>query len=288
VSLRTVIAAIAAVPLVLGTVAANDDPDPTPVHEGCSILEGSDTEGAEPVLLCEDAFYGSCSTAAGGKLYVPAVDQIPLVDDAPAQSFTAGAGCGTIDEPVFGSTGIGGTPNYEYFTQGFVSFGNLDTLTFELHFLGPNLGYAGEELRFDARVIVDGISLFGDDTFTSVTGDVVTSPARKRIVATPVVSSTGASSSVRFTITGISELAPSLFARPGEAGAAPELRQVQLQFTAPTTTNCSPLPPNNSERCVPAGASPLVLGATEIPTGGLVNLADTDAFGVEVPAGKDA
>lgn len=283
---RTVVAALAAAPLLLGSIAATSlEPSPLALAEGCRILERSDTDGAEPVVLCEDAFYGSCQTANGTKLYLPAAETIPLTDAKPTASFTAGQGCGTVDEPVFGSTGIGGTPNYEYYTAGSVNFGNMDTLTFELHFLGPNLAYTGQPVRLDARVLVDGISLFGEDTFVSVAGDVVTSPARRRIVATPVVSSTGASSSLRFTITGIAALDPT-FAKRGAAGAAEQIRQVQLQFTAPTSTTCQALPPNNGERCAPNGSSPLVLGAVEVPTGGLVNLADTTAFGVTLPAGK--
>lgn len=254
--------------------------------EGCTPLEGDSSEN--PVLFCESAIWGQCDNAVGdsqtgvGKVILP-VEGITLADTEPTGSYTEGQGCGTVDEPYFGATAMGASA-YEYDLQGFIEAGNVDSLTFELHFLGPNTGYAGENIFIDAKATLDGVSLFGDDVLIDVTGEAHSSPKRRRLELTPVVSDSGLSSVVRFTVTDIADLDPELFA--SEPGAGSAFRVVELQFNYPHTGDCQAPPPNGTDRCAPFGPSPLVLGAAEIPTGAYFN--QTADLGTLTVAGEPA
>lgn len=274
--IRSVVAAVGLVPLLALTIATEHTPTFSPA-----------------------SLYGSCDNAVGhsqdsraGKVIAP-VDGIALVVTTPTASFQEGAGCGQVDEPGFGATGVGASP-YEYYLSGYAAnAGNVRSLTVELHFLGPNTGYAGETAYIDLQAKVDGVSLFGQDTFVGVVPDnpavpvaPVVDAAERRIPLTFEMSSTGLSAKAVFTITGLDTLDPSVFA--GEDGDGTRNRFVELMFSQPHTGECPVVTPNGTERCVPFGASPLVLGATEVPTGVTFNLdADPEAdLGHQEPSGQ--
>lgn len=261
----------------LGAVASDhaepracvDDPTRTVELDGTSV----------PVQYCQTTLFAQCTDAdpAAGKVVLP-TDAVTLAETPPSGSFTAGEGCGTVDEPVFGNTQHAAGP-YHYFLDGFaLEGGNLDTLTLEAHFLGPNVGYAGQEVALDVRITVDGVSLFGTEEGTSVAGDPFAAPAQRRITVVPEVSDTGASSRVVFTVTGLADLDPRF---ADAAGPGDRFRQVAVGLNLPHTGDCAGLPPNGTERCVPFGPAQLVMGADEIPTGVVLNAAEPATVTVE-------
>lgn len=271
--IRTAIAVAALLPASLAFAVAAEGDCRTDEDRTTTVANEDGTTSEVPVEYCETTIYAQCSAdAVGGKVVVP-TESIKLTPDAPTESFTAGAGCGTVDEPVFASQSLGdGT--YQFDAGGFAAAGSVDSLTFEAHFLGPNLGYAGEDLHFDMRMTVDGVSLFGTVTSPDATGqNSNTSPAFKRITVPATVSDTGASVSVEFTVTGIDELLP-----PVEPGA---YRSVAFSFGPPHTGACGTLPTNDTPRCVPSGFSGWVFGATEVPSGVTFNPAEAAATTVE-------
>lgn len=225
--------------------------------------------------LCEHHTYFQCPADDAQKLWVPATDgRIRIDDPAPSRSVTEGAGCGQVDEPVFGSPTMDGW--YELHATGLIGAA-ADTLTVELHLLGPGAGQLGEDIFVDTRMTVNGISVFGSTEGVDVAGDPYTSPDRIRIAPEVTPSSTNASVALRWTVTGIQE------AIAGSVGAE-EYAMVELTVNYPHTGECEPLPPNNAERCVPAGALAFVWGSTEVPSGVAANLADESLWGLEVPA----
>jgi hypothetical protein len=106
--------------------------------------------------------------------------------EAPTQSVTSGAGCGTIDSPFYQTA----QPNlYDAAWSGTFT-GNLDTLNVELHniYVGP--GRATGQLASSVRLFVDGEPLFAEEL-----GRDATFPA--------VRSSSGASEKIQFSIRNI-------------------------------------------------------------------------------------
>ena len=105
--------------------------------------------------------------------------------EAPTQSVTAGAGCGTVDLPFMqtGPANIYDATWTGYFT------GNLDTLNVELHdiYIGP--GRATGTLNAAVKVFVDGEPVFGDLGY--------------EVALKPVRSATGLSEMVKFSITNL-------------------------------------------------------------------------------------
>ena len=259
------------------TVPCRADEDGTTV----TVTNDDDTTSQVPVEYCEARIYAQCDGAVdpAGKVVDPTAT-VEMTTAAPTVSFTEGGGCGTVDEPVFASQGIGdGT--YQFATTGFTRAGSLDSLTFEAHFLGPNAGYAGEDLHFDMRMTVDGVSLFGTVTSPDATGqNANTSPAFQRITVPATVSESGASVGVQFTVTGIDDLLP-----PAEPGA---YRSVSISFGPPHTGVCQALPTNDTPRCVPSGFSGWVMGATEVPSGVTFNPAQAAATTIPVVVEDDA
>ena len=240
-----------------------------------TVTHEDDTTSEVPVEYCEARIYAQCDGAVdpAGKVVDPTI-AVEMTPDAPTVAFTEGGGCGTVDEPVFASQGIGdGT--YQFATSGSAQAGSLDSLTFEAHFLGPNAGYAGEDLHFDMRMTVDGVSLFGTVTSPDATGqNANTSPAFQRITVPATVSDSGASVGVQFTVTGIEDLLP-----PAGPGA---YHSVSISFGPPHTGVCQALPTNDTPRCVPSGFSGWVMGATEVPSGVTFNPVEPAATTIPV------
>jgi hypothetical protein len=279
VRIRTAIAALSVLPLSVASVAAGSaDSDPCRVDDTRTVVttDAQGNESAVPVEFCVSNLYATCDKAVDPAVkVVDPLAAVSLSEVAPTGSFTEGDGCGAVDEPVFSATGFGGS-QYQFAASGYANTGgNVDSLTFELHFLGPNGGYVGEDLQLDVKAAVDGVSLFGATVTPNAAGqDPVSSPNAARVTATPVVSSTGATVSVRFSITGIADL-DERFAN--EAGSGEIYRKIDLAFSVPHTGQCQALPTNDTPRCAPSGFTGWVMGAVEIASGVTLNGEDADS-----------
>ena len=288
--IRTAIAVAALLPasLAFAVQPADEGADTcrTDDTRTVAVEEEDGTTTEVPVAYCESVAWAQCDNAvdgdAAGKLVLP-LDGIVLDQVPPPGSFTEGHGCGTVDEPVFGNTVLG-AGLYHYYLDGFLlDAGNVDTLTFEVHFLGPNAGYAGEEVATNLRMTIDGISLFGFEEGLNVQGEPFRAPKERTITTTAIVSDTGASSSLLITVTGIADFMADTFAT--EPGGGTAFRQVQVGMNFPTIAGapCVATPTNGTERCPAFGPSPMVMGADEVPTG--VTLNKVGDLGTETPAG---
>lgn len=265
--LRAILTSFALLPALAVSMAAEPE-------EGCRLLDETD---AESPILCETPLHMQCPADDLEKVHDPTT-HIPLADGAPDRSVTEGAGCGTVDEPVFGSTSMAPAA-YEYSATGYFT-GNVDTATFELHFLGPGAGQLDEAIFLDTRVTIDGRSVFGDTMNESVAGDVIASPTRIRLEPEVVQSDTGASVGMRFTVTGIGEFIEGTLSDPDA------FHTVTFTVNTPHLGMCEGLPPNGTERCVPAGLYSLVWGTTEVPSNVTMNLDDSGQFGTVIEAGE--
>lgn len=263
---RTAIAVAALLPASLAFAVQSADGASCRVDEERTVtVESEDgTTTQVPVEYCETSIYAHCDgtldEAGAAKLHDPTA-AIELTPGAPEVSFTAGGGCGTVDEPVFSAAGTGASP-YQFSASGFAEAGNVDAVTVELHFLGPNLGYAGQPVFLDMEIEVDATSLFGTRTSPDATGEnPQTSAAAQRIEVVPVVSDSGASVMVAFTVTGLDELFDVL--GPDDQ----QFRSISFSFGPPHTGECTTLPTNDTPRCVPSGFTGWVMGASEVPSG---------------------
>lgn len=251
-----------------------------------TVDNGDGTTSEVPVEYCEGTLFAQCDNAvdseAAGKLILP-TEGIELDAAPPPGSFQAGHGCGTVDEPVFGSTTHSAAPYHYYLSGLLMDAGNVDTLTFEVHFLGPNIGYAGQEIDLEMRMTVDGTSLFGSEELLNVQGDPFQAPKRRTVRAVPTVSSTGLSSSFLVTVTGLADFMEDAFA--SEAGPGTVYRQVGIDLNFPhLEAPCVETPTNGTERCPPFGPSPMVMGASEVPTAAILNT--SGELGETTPAGE--
>lgn len=284
--IRTAIATAALLPATLAFAVASDHgeapaeaPCRTDAERTVTVEDADGTTSEVPAEYCETALFAQCGDAVGGKVIDPTA-VVELAPEAPTTSFTAGGGCGTVDEPIFASQGIGDAM-YQFATAGFAAAGSVDSLSFEAHFLGPNAGYVGEDLHFDLRITVDGVSLFGTDTGPDATGQgSTTAPSFQRVVVPATVSDSMASVGAEFTVTGIDDLLPP--AAPGT------FRSVQVSFGPPHTGVCETLPTNDTPRCVPSGFTGWVLGATEVPSGVTFNPVEPAATTIEAVVEDDA
>lgn len=195
--------ALSLLPASFLSIAATDG-------ESCTELD-TDIVGCEQTL-----WLGGCDQAAGGKVYHQVLHgSVPLTDVAPDASFTAGAGCGTYEEPAFRGGGME-NPFYDLSINGYGEFQNPGTVTVELHDIYASAGRATGELLLDVRLTVDGLSLFGYEEITLIDDSVTTTPTILRIPVTPVVSETGISEKLEFTVVGLYEAFPELFFVDGE------------------------------------------------------------------------
>lgn len=188
-----------------------------PAEDPCTLLDdgGTADDTTDDVLACEASLYYDCSTAHGGKVHVPSSlgTGVKLVADAPTESFTAGAGCG--QQETAQATGSATTSIYDLNASGFVA-GNLDTLSVELHSIYAGSLRAGGEVTLDVRVVVSGQSPVGNrETPATGTGTPIASPNSFRLEVPLVVSDTGLSESMTFTLTDLYEKFPEL-SQPGD------------------------------------------------------------------------
>ncbi|MGH2710025.1 MAG: hypothetical protein ACRDH9_02325 [Actinomycetota bacterium] len=128
--------------------------------------------------------YFHCEGAA--KLHNVVTDgAIPWNTTAPAQSVQQGAGCGSLDNGLWGNNQV--SIQDSHFQGSFA--GNIDKITVEAHniYVGP--GRQTASFTVNVRLAIDGEPILG------ATG--------KNVTVTPVRSSTGASESIKFTITNL-------------------------------------------------------------------------------------
>lgn len=179
--------------------------------ETCSTIDdGGTPDVADDVIGCEATVYYDCSTAHAGKVHVPSSlgTGVDLVDEAPTQSFTEGAGCG--QQETAQATGSATTSIYDLNATGFLQ-GNVDTLTVELHSIYAGSLRAGGAVTLDVRVVVGGESPAGfRETEATGTGTPIASPESFQLDVPLVVSETGVSESMTFTITDLYAAFPEL------------------------------------------------------------------------------
>lgn len=184
----------------------------TDVTESCSTLDDAGTPDVteDDVIGCEATVYYDCSTAHGGKVHVPSSlgTGVDLVEEAPTQSFTEGAGCG--QQETSQATGAATTSFYDLNATGFLA-GNVDTLTVELHSIYAGSLRAGGEVTLDVRVLLSGESPAGfRETEATGTGTPIGSPESFQLEVPLVVSETGLSESMTFTVTDLYAAFPEL------------------------------------------------------------------------------
>jgi hypothetical protein len=197
---RALLLSAAMIPSALFAVAAGTPP------EGCSVLAGADTVDTtdDDVLACTSAAYLSCDQVldgdAAGKVHSP-IENVGLTDDAPTESFTAGAGCGEVEAASV--TGTAMTNIYDLNVAGYLT-GNVDTITFELHSIYAGAQRGSGTMNVDVRFDVGGVAPNGvvENTPTG-TGDVTETPAPIRFQVDPATSATGASESLTFSVTDL-------------------------------------------------------------------------------------
>lgn len=234
------------------------------VPDNCSIADdaGTPDDGADDVLACSSAAYLSCKDAVdpAGKLHDP-VSTVSLSAEAPADSFTTGAGCGEVE---FG--GVSGTAMnniYDLNIAGFVT-GNVDSVTFEFHSIYAAQQRAGGEVELELRFDVGGVAPNGTvDNEASGTGTVTTTPAPISFSVPPLTSDTGISESFTMTVTDMYEVFPEL----SDVGDGSDAFQ-QLNATVHVVQT--------------DWVGPWVWGATEIPAS--ITLNKQDELGTTVSA----
>lgn len=241
--IRSAILALSLVPAAAFSMAA--------APEGCSVYSDAGTaDESDDVLTCEEVQYLSCEDAIGGKYHdFFNATTVKLTPEAPTGSFTAGEGCGYAEEPFF--LGTRQDTAFSFDTGGFF-FTNIDTLTVELHDLGPlqnAINVADDEILLDVRISIDGASPFGGEENTSVDGTVSQSPLTLTIPVEAVMSSTGASTAMVFTVENILADLPQNMT----GGTDNVFSEVKVTIEFPTT-NVAP-----------------VWGATEVPASITVN-----------------
>lgn len=235
-----------------------------PDAEECTVTDdgGTPEDASDDTGYCTVATYLQCTDAIGGKVQLlppVATPVIALGEERPETSFTAGGGCGTYENaPVTGAT----QDNIHDLVFGGRVKANIDSLAVELHDI-----YAGPErnsgkITLGVRVSIGGKSPFGTETVELATGPIEV-PRMVPIEAVASPSSTGASETFHFTITGLGDALGTI--KPGTLTGAN--REIKISIDGPT------------------GAHIFVWGASEIPAGVLLNPAEP--LGTVVPAATE-
>lgn len=258
--------ALFALVLVPGALAFAVTPADT--EDTCTTYSDAGTPDAtsDDIVTCTETQYLSCEATVdpAGKVHDFAnVTTIPLTADEPTTSFTEGAGCGYPEDPIFSST-VQNTPFAMDFGDFFTT--NVDSLTVELHDLGPHetAVYAanGNEVDLDVRISINQLSPFGYEENESASGVISTSPFTLSIPITVELSDTGLSSKYVFTVTDILEDLPQLAKEFGEDGSG-VFSSILVTIEFPRVAHpAGTLPPDN--------VAP-VWGASEVPASITVN-----------------
>ena len=128
--------------------------------------------------------YFHCEGAA--KVHNSVVDgSVPWNTTAPTQSVQQGAGCGSIDNGLWGNNQV--SVQDSHFQGAFE--GNINKITVEAHniYVGP--GRQNSSFTVNVRLAIDGEPMLGANG--------------KNVTVTPVRSSSGTSEMIKFTITGL-------------------------------------------------------------------------------------
>ena len=119
----------------------------------------------------------------------------------PTGSVTAGEGCGQVDEGFL--SGIRPETPYEFTAKGYYT-GNLDSLTFRMHNIFVGQRRQAGNSTVNVRVLVDGMSLFGNSSTTNAAGTISTEPTARKLSIKPVATgATGAAALYEATVAGI-------------------------------------------------------------------------------------
>jgi hypothetical protein len=201
---RSTILALSLLPAALFSTAAGAP------AEGCSVLDaGADIDSTDDdVIICETANYLSCEDTLdpAGKLHDITIP-VKLVPTAPDTSFTAAGGCGVPEVPLF--SGVYQDTEYDFDIADYLT-GNIDTLTFELHDIHGTPARVNGTMSLNVRITIDGVSPFGSEENTNVSGDPFQSPLTLDIPVELVASSTMLSDGMFFTITNLARDIPGL------------------------------------------------------------------------------
>lgn len=261
--IRSALFALALIPGALAFAVT-----PAETEDTCTTYSDGATpdDPSDDIITCTETQYLSCEATVdpAGKVHdFYNVPVIPLTADEPTTSFTEGAGCGYPEDSFFSST-VQNTIFAMDFGDFFMT--NVDTLTVELHDLGPweNAVYAanGNEVELDVRVSINQLSPLGYEENESTTGEVSRSPFTLSVPITVELSETGLSSKYVFTLTNILEDLPELAKEVGEDGSQ-VFSNVLVTVEFPQTDY--PLGSLPSDNVVP------VWGAQEVPASITVN-----------------
>ena len=145
--------------------------------------------GIHPTFRTEDVFFHCTGpTKAQNANHLLGSGPVPWNTSAPSQSYTQGAGCGVVDS-VFYATDGGDSPYDAVFNGTFT--GNLRSMTVKLHNLLLGQVRVGGTTTLGVRLFIDGEPLLSGEEW-GAQADVV-----------PVLSSTGLSEYLEFSITGL-------------------------------------------------------------------------------------
>jgi hypothetical protein len=146
-----------------------------------SALHGPTGAEFTPNVPTERVYF-HCEGAA--KLHNILLDaSIPWNTTAPAQSVQQGAGCGSLDNGLWGNNQV--SIQDSHFQGAFA--GNIDAITVEAHNIYAGPARQGGTFTVNVRLAIDGEPILG------ATG--------KNVTVTPVRSSSGVSEMIKFTIT---------------------------------------------------------------------------------------
>ena len=137
-----------------------------------------------------------------GTLNATKNSQYPTWDTTkPTASVQSGAGCGQVDE--FALSGIRPETPFEFTAKGYYT-GNIDSLTFRMNNIFVGGGRNGAASTLNIRVLVDGVSMFGNASTTNAAGAVSYEPSPRKVVIKPVMTgATGAVGLYEATVRGI-------------------------------------------------------------------------------------
>jgi hypothetical protein len=234
------LALLLALALIAAVPVAASEPDEEETAPG--ETEEVELRTEEAYFLCDDEYIVQNVADLEGRLAT-------WGPEAPDQSVTQGAGCGSVDSPFMQQTP--GNP-YDATWEGTFT-GALDSLTLHLHNVYAGPARTGEQFALKVRLFVNGRDQFGGDGL-----DVAITPER---------SDTGLSELIELTISDIGLVAPT-----------DETRRQRITVIVHGGT------PRHTEPTITGTVSAWVWGTTEVPAG--ITFNPEEPAEVEVPVGQ--
>lgn len=148
-------------------------------------LHGKTGKDFEPNLRLERVWF---TCGASTKAHLQTSGSVPWKLTAPTQSVQAGAGCGVVDNGLWGNNQV--SVQDAHFAGTYA--GNLNQITVEAHNIYVGEARASGPFTVNVRLNIDGTDIYG------ATG--------KDVQVMPVRSSTGASEMIKFTMTNLNML----------------------------------------------------------------------------------